>query len=222
MRAGMAFVAGAVLSAAGAGDCQPVQREAADGRGASTPAPPKITLRPGDRAPAISADTWINGSPIPRLDPGKVYIVEFWATWCGPCVKNIPHLNEIQKQYPAVTVIGIAASEPQSKFGTPDRREANVRAFIAQRGAGMAYRNAYDSRQVVYDAWMTASGNATIPKTFLVGADGKIAWIGQPEDLEGELMKVVGKPAKSAPPAKAPATSVPPPTKPIPRLRALP
>jgi len=188
-----------------------------------SPAASKMTLNVGDLAPAITADAWINGAPIPRLETGKVYIVEFWATWCGPCVKNIPHLNEIQRKNPAVTVIGVAASEPMPRSGFSDQREPIVRAFIARQGDAMRYRIAYDSRQASYNAWMTASGNATIPKTFLIGADGKIAWIGHPDDLEPELKKVLS-PSAAAKPAPPPtkAAAPAPPTKPAPRLRPLP
>ncbi len=56
-------------------------------------------LMVGDQAPALSIGNWVKGSPVKSFEPGKVYVIEFWETWCGPCIRNIPHVNEIQKEY---------------------------------------------------------------------------------------------------------------------------
>ncbi len=53
----------------------------------------------GDKAPAMSVEEWLKGEPVNTFESGKVYLVEFWGTWCSPCIANIPHLSEIQKKY---------------------------------------------------------------------------------------------------------------------------
>ena len=47
-------------------------------------------LKVGDNAPAITIADWVKGEPITGLEKGRVYVVEFWATWCGPCRVSIP------------------------------------------------------------------------------------------------------------------------------------
>jgi thiol-disulfide isomerase/thioredoxin len=165
----------------------------------------EVTLHQGDKAPAIAFDKWVKGDEVKAFQPGKVYVVEFWATWCGPCIASIPHLTDLQKQHKDVTFIGIAASERPPQEGKPDERLAHVEQFVKEKGDAMAYRVAFDGKRAMGKTWMRAAGQGGIPCAFLVNGEGKIAWIGHPNDLEPELDRVLGKPATAAPPAKTPA-----------------
>ncbi|MEM1422742.1 MAG: TlpA disulfide reductase family protein, partial [Planctomycetota bacterium] len=65
-------------------------------------------LTVGDPAPALTVGQWLKGEPVDAFENGHVYVVEFWATWCGPCIAGMPHLSEVQKEYgDRVTVIGV-------------------------------------------------------------------------------------------------------------------
>lgn len=141
----------------------------------------EATLKEGAPAPAIQMTEWIKGSPVTGFERGKVYIVEFWATWCPPCRDSIPHLTEIQKKHKDVlTVIGVAGSERKGKEG--DDRLTKLRDFVSKQGDKMVYTIGFDADRKMVNAWMKPAGQNGIPCSFIVGADGKIAWIGNPLD----------------------------------------
>jgi thiol-disulfide isomerase/thioredoxin len=147
-----------------------------------------ITLKPGDAAPPLKADKWIKGEPIKALEKGKVYVIECWATWCGPCRTSIPHVSEIQKKYAdkGLIVIGMDVWEND---------ESKVEPFVKEMGDKMDYRVATDpgggQNGTMATTWMKASGQHGIPCSFIVDRDTKIAWIGHPMQMERPLEKVL-------------------------------
>ncbi len=42
---------------------------------------------------------WLRGTPLTQFDKDKIYIIELWATWCKPCIKSMPHMNELYVKY---------------------------------------------------------------------------------------------------------------------------
>jgi thiol-disulfide isomerase/thioredoxin len=142
-------------------------------------------LEVGDPAPPLAVSTWLRGAEVKGFEPGRVYVVEFWATWCGPCIQIMPHMGDLQDEYrdKRVTFIGLA-SEANDK-------EAKVNAFVAKQGAKLGYTFAFDSGSETHTAYMKASGNNGIPCSFVVDEHGKIAYIGHPLFLDFVLPKVL-------------------------------
>ena len=132
----------------------------------------------GDKAPDLQVEEWVKGDPVDiHKNPGRLYLVEFWATWCGPCKQSIPLLTNIQKQFKDdLVIIGVT---------TPDMRgnsTSAIRRFVKKQGAAMDYTVAIDLGGKSSDAYMLASGSEGIPQAFLVEKTGKIVWIGSPLD----------------------------------------
>jgi len=140
----------------------------------------------GDPAPALKASKWLQGEAVPEFKSGKIYVVDFWATWCGNCIPFMPHMAELQAQYKdkGVTCIGFSA-------GDPDNTEEKVAAFVKRRGPKLKYTFAYADDRTTYDAWITAAGLEGIPRTFVVDKTGRIAYIDHPVYLGVVLPKVV-------------------------------
>src|SRR5690348_12152957 len=75
-----------------------------------------ITLKIGDAAPPFKYSKWIKGSPVTSLTGDQIFVVEFWATWCGPCKMAMPHLTRLQKEYEGkITIIGVDIWEDVKK-----------------------------------------------------------------------------------------------------------
>lgn len=149
------------------------------------------TLNIGDAAPTLQTARWVKGKAIPTFEKGKVYVVEFWATWCGPCKENIPHLTELAKKFQGkAEVIGmdIWESDDPKTESLP-----KVAAFVKSQGAKMDYHVGADTPDSkIANTWMKAAGEDGIPTAFIVGRDGKIAWIGHPAgSLESVLSQVL-------------------------------
>ena len=163
---------------------------AADKNDAKKTPPPKEkdqpTLKVGDAPPKLKVSKWLQGAAVREFDPGKVYVVEFWATWCGPCIMMMPHLGELQAEYKdkGVTFIGFSAKDPRNTA-------QKVAAFVAKRGPKLGYTFAYGDDRDTYDAWMTAADQHGIPCSFVIDQKGKIAYIGHPLFLGVVLPKVI-------------------------------
>jgi thiol-disulfide isomerase/thioredoxin len=136
----------------------------------------------GDPAAPLKITEWVKGGPVDLSKRDKIYVVEFWATWCGPCRTSIPHLTELQKKFASkdVVFVGISAEKPSV-----------VKPFVEKMGDRMDYVVACDDERQTNSGYMEAYGRNGIPSAFIVDRQGKVAWAGHPmAGLESKLAEL--------------------------------
>ena len=121
---------------------------------------PAWALKVGDAAPRLTPGRWIKGGPIEKFEAGTVYVVEFWATWCGPCRESIPDLTATARKHRGKAVV-IGMSVWEERQPTDDSFVENVVAFVKERDADIDYLIAVDDREgTVAKAWSGAAARS--------------------------------------------------------------
>lgn len=152
-----------------------------------TPAAERLTI--GSKAPPLDVEHWLtNKDPVTTFRRGHVYVVEFWATWCGPCVGSIPHLRDLQTRHGKdITVIGVS-----------DESKETIEAFLDRERDGSTFRKltshywlATDPDGSVKRDYMRAAEQTGIPTAFVVGKSGQIEWIGHPMQIDEPLARIL-------------------------------
>lgn len=155
-------------------------------------------LKVGDPAPATRPETMLQGEAVKEFKKGEVYVFECWASWCGPCVAAIPHLNQLHKQMgkKGVVITGVNVWESERDAASAQR----AKDFLKAQGDKMSYAVALGGKAFIKD-WLEAAEVNGIPHAFVV-AEGKIAWTGHPGQLTAEMLGdiLTGTPLAAAPP----------------------
>lgn len=139
-------------------------------------------LKVGDKAPPIQVAKWLQGDEIKEFKKGHAYVVEFWATWCGPCIAAMPHMSKLSKQHKDANIhfIGVNVWERYNEDTL-----TTVTNFVKEQGPRLTYNVAYDGKDgKMAESYMKAAGQNGIPAAFLIDREGNIAWIGHPMMLD--------------------------------------
>jgi peroxiredoxin len=146
-----------------------------------------LTINIGEQAPEFVATT-LDGKELKLGDlRGKVVLLDFWATWCGPCIAELPNLQWAHKQFGLggeLVVVGISL----------DSNKDAVKEFVAKRDIHWRQIALGPAEQNPVAKEYTVSG---VPATFLIGRDGKVV----ARDIQGwrlrtELKKLFSGPSE--------------------------
>lgn len=128
----------------------------------------------GDTAPPLSAERWFRGTERDAVTEGRVTLVEFWATWCGPCIAVMPHISELSDTLGPEGLDVVAVSLDRG-----ENAGQLVETFLEERSEIVSFEVMLDDGET-NRTWFEAAGLRGIPSSFVVAQDGRIAWIGHP------------------------------------------
>jgi thiol-disulfide isomerase/thioredoxin len=114
-------------------------------------------------APPLAVQNWINSKPLTLAElKGKIVVLDFWATWCGPCIKSIPHTNELLKKYAdkGVVIIGVCAKNGAEKMADTVKKHA------------IEYPVAADTTEATVKAYKVNS----FPDYYIIDRKGNLRW----------------------------------------------
>lgn len=175
----IALLASLSLTAGLTGCCDSCKTDPAD----PTEEPAVVSFaKLGEKAKALTISEWVKGSAVDVTDGKNVYVVEFWATWCGPCRNTIPHLTELQKKYKDQGVVFVGVSSEKAE---------EVKPFVQEMGDKMDYNVAVDKDDATDKAYMAAYGQGGIPCAFIINKESQVVWVGHPMEMEKPLQEVI-------------------------------
>lgn len=148
-------------------------------------AAPAAALEAGDRAPSFTAHS-LKGAGKLSLSAyrGKVVYLDFWASWCGPCVVSLPLIDELRKEFPAADFQVLAVNV--------DTDLEKARKFLERRPVG--YPSAVDPNGRLPERF----GITTMPTSFVIDRQGVIRHVhsgferGDIASLRKQIVKLVG------------------------------
>jgi thiol-disulfide isomerase/thioredoxin len=133
----------------------------------------------GQRAPDFFVDEWITSQPQAR---DKVVVIDFWATWCGPCVASIPHMNNLATKFGDQVCIIAISDEKQNDF------EAGLKK-IKLKTENFKYALALDSAAKMKSAIQIRG----IPHCIVMSRDWIVRWQGHPMSLRPQTLEQIIK-----------------------------
>jgi len=145
----------------------------------------EASLTIGDPAPKLQVGKWVQGDPVKEFDTNHIYIIEFWATWCGPCRAAIPHINDVSQKFKDKEIIVIG----QDVWDQDEKVEPLVKTM----GDQMTYRVALDDKSQETNGfmainWLKVADQRSIPATFIIDQRGRVSWMGSPYAVTPELL----------------------------------
>jgi thiol-disulfide isomerase/thioredoxin len=133
----------------------------------------------GQTAPQIAISDYLLNSNNKDLN-NKYVILEFWATWCKPCLEQVPHINDLKDKFDKnsdVVFVSITNEKPEKVMRTLNR--VPFKTMVVTDQSGKTFKDFISDKD----------GNFSIPATLLIDNKGIIKWIGTPNELNESIIE---------------------------------
>jgi thiol-disulfide isomerase/thioredoxin len=145
----------------------------------SVKAQTKTGLQVGEKAPQILVSDWIENAPKDKSFANKFIVLEFWTTWCGPCLASVPHLNELQNEFKA---------QPDLMFVSMTNEKVEKVQKLLKRVPFQSIVVTDVSNQTQKNYSEHGDGLVGLPSTILIDKNNVIRWVGIPTGLTKKIL----------------------------------
>ncbi|HEX8314454.1 MAG TPA: TlpA disulfide reductase family protein [Flavisolibacter sp.] len=122
---------------------------------------------------------YLLNEPANKNFDGKFKVLEFWATWCKPCLKAVPHLNKLQRKFQDSNIVFLSI--------TYEKPEQTEKVFSKVKFETIVVS---DQTRTVHQALRVQyKGTMPLPRTVLMDDQNKIVWYGSPADLSEKMIE---------------------------------
>jgi len=135
-------------------------------------------IKVNEKAPTINITDWIENVPNDKTLSDKYIVLEFWATWCGPCIAAVPHMNSIQKEFNQKDLYYISITDESVEKVERSMKRIEFNSIVVTDLTKKTQINFGDG----------VEGLDAYPLTVLIDKTGIVKWIGEPKNLNSVIM----------------------------------
>jgi thiol-disulfide isomerase/thioredoxin len=122
---------------------------------------------------------YLLNEPADKNFDSKFKVLEFWATWCRPCLKAVPHLNKLQAKFKDSTIVFLSFTYESPQKAAEAFRKVNFETVVVTDTA----------RAIHKKLRIDMNGTMPLPRTVLIDNENRIVWYGSPEKLTAKLIQ---------------------------------
>ena len=127
----------------------------------------------------IAVTHYLQNQPADTAIQSKFKVIEFWATWCAPCIKAVPHLNKLQEKFKDENIVFLSVT-----YESPAKTEATLQKVKFETVVATDTTSRLHTQLKIRD-----KGTMVVPRTVLIDNQNRIVWYGYPTQLTESLIK---------------------------------
>lgn len=132
-------------------------------------------IKSGEQAPELLIKDWIKNVPDDRNLEGKFIVIDFWATWCAPCLETVPHMNKLVEQNRSrKDLVFLALTDEKKDIVNPLLKRVSFSAAVVS-----------DPTRKIFDDYKINQ----IPTCVIIDDKRLIKWVGHPSKLNNEIIQ---------------------------------
>ncbi|MCR6721831.1 MAG: TlpA family protein disulfide reductase [Chitinophagaceae bacterium] len=132
----------------------------------------------GSKLMDLSFTDWLENQPADTNFKGKYKVLEFWATWCKPCLEAVPHMNKLQSEFTDSNIVFLSVTHQTREETAKTLDKYNFETAVVSDRT----RRVHEMLRISY------KGTMGLPRTVILDGENNIRWYGSPKSLTEKLI----------------------------------